>query len=195
MSFHRNSRQALCARLLLLAALAFAAPAQASIQRLDLPAMVELADGAIDGTIVRQRVVRIDHPRDGAELYFTILTIDGRALADDAPLSVDVVFAGGFIDARHGVWNSEAPAADDVRVGNRVIAFYKHSSNLGGDFAGNGLCAAHGGIYRAFDARRGAIVQGRGDGYAIGANMELAHLRSSFAALVRAKAARKEQPR
>lgn len=171
-------------------ALSFGATAHASIQRLDLPSMVELADDAIDGTIVRRRVIRIDHPKDGEQLYFTIVSIEGRSLASGAPLAVDVAYAGGFVDAQHGVWNSEAPAADDVRIGNRVVAFFKHTPNMGGDFAANAICAAHGGIYRAFESRRGTIVQGRGAGYAIAGNVELEGLRANVAALALEKAQR-----
>ena len=38
--------------------------------------------------------------------------------------------------------NSEAPSADDVRIGNRVVAFYKWIDNMGGDLAGNALYAS-----------------------------------------------------
>ena len=44
--------------------------------------------------------------------------------------SGDVTFQGGFIDEEHGVYNSEAPVADDVKIGNRVVAFYKWSATV-----------------------------------------------------------------
>ncbi|MFO1008691.1 MAG: hypothetical protein U1F29_01355 [Planctomycetota bacterium] len=169
---------------------AFAPSARASIERLDLAAIVVKSDGAIEGTITRSRVVRIDDAKDGPELYFTLLTIEGRSLADGTPRTVEVFFAGGFVDARHGVFNSEAPAADDVRLGNKIVAFYKHTDNAGGGMAGNALYAAHGGLYRAFDAAQGAIVQGRGDGYALVENVRLDALRAQVAELARAKAHR-----
>jgi hypothetical protein len=162
-----------------------AVPARASIESYDLAGIVRRADGAIDGTITQRRVVRIDHPRDGAELYFTLLTIEGRSLFDDRVVTVEVAFAGGFVDARHGTYNSEAPAADDVRIGNRVVAFWAYTPNMGGGFAANSLCAWHGGLYRTFEARRGAIVQGRGAGYAVAENVELAALRAHVATLAR----------
>lgn len=179
------------ARLLLALVLvtALAPNGAASIERLDLATMVAKCDGAVEGVITRRRVVRIDHPVDGPELYFTLLTIEGRSLADGAPLAVEVLHAGGFVDARNGVFNSEAPAADDTRLGTRVVAFYKHSSNVGGGLAGNALYAAHGGLYRTFKAAKGDIVQGRGAGYAVNSNLELATLRSRIAELARAKRA------
>lgn len=176
-------------RLFLCMAFAVAAaapPVRASIERLDLPTMVAKADGAVEGVITRRRVVRIDDVKDGPELYFTLITIEGRSLADGAPLTVEVVHAGGFVDARHGVFNSEAPAADDTRIGNRVVAFYKRSANVGGGLAGNALYAAHGGIYRTFQAAKGVIVQGRGAGYAVNGNVELATLRARVTELARA---------
>lgn len=181
--------------LALAAFVATAPPARASIEQLDLAAMVTKADGAIEGTITRSRVIRIDHPKDGTELYFTLLTIEGRSLADGSARTVEVFFAGGFVDARHGVFNSEAPAADDVRVGNRIVAFYKHTDDAGGGLAGNALYAAHGGLYRTFDAAQGTIVQGRGDGYALRANVRLADLRVQVADHERAKQERAARQR
>lgn len=156
----------------------------AQIERLDLNQMVEKADNAVFGTIVNKQVIRIDHPVDGPELYFTILTIEGRSLRDDKDLTVDVTFKGGFIDEEHGVNNSEAPSADDTRIGTRVVAFYKWSDNLGGQLAGNGLYAAHGGLFRTQEARGKTFVLGRGEGYAISKNLEVSELRSSVAAIV-----------
>jgi hypothetical protein len=84
----------------------------------------------------------------------------------------------GFVDATHGVWNSEAPKTDDQKVGNRVVAFYKWTDNMGGGQSGNALFAWHGGLYRTFEAPKGVIVQGRGAGYAVPQNLTLEDLRS-----------------
>lgn len=156
----------------------------AQIERLDLKQMVEKADNAVFGTIVNKQVIRIDHPVDGPELYFTILTIEGRSLRDDKDLTVDVTFAGGFIDDEHGVNNSEAPSADDTRIGTRVVAFYKWSENLGGQLAGNGLYASHGGLFRTFEDRGRTVVMGRGEGYAISKNVEYTTLKGEVATIV-----------
>jgi hypothetical protein len=148
--------------------------------------MVEKADNAVFGTIVNKQVIRINHPVDGPELYFTTLTIEGQSLRDDKALTVDVTFAGGFIDEEHGVNNSEAPSADDTRIGNSVVAFYKWSDNLGGQLAGNGLYASHGGLYRTFESRGRTVVQGRGEGYAIEQNVEHSALKSQVGSIVKA---------
>ncbi|SRR5258705_3870491 len=168
-----------------LAAVVFAAAPQ--VQRLDLAQMVASADNAVFGTISGKEVLRIDHPKDGPELYFTSLTIQGRSLRTGDPLTIDVTFAGGFVDARHGVYNSEAPSADDTRVGNKVVVFSKWTDNMGGGLAANAICAAHGGLYRSFENPRGAtVVQGRGEGYAVAANVELTELARRITALVKA---------
>jgi hypothetical protein len=158
----------------------------AQIERLDLTQMVSKADNAVFGTIVNKQVIRIDHPVDGPELYFTTLTIEGRSLRNDESLTVDVTFSGGFVDAEHGVNNSEAPSADDTRIGTRVVAFYKWSDNLGGRLAGNGLYAAHGGLFRTAETRGRTVVLGRGEGYAISTNVEFTKLRSDVVAIVQA---------
>ena len=166
------------------ACLVAAALGTAQIERLDLSQMVSKTDNAVFGTITNKDVIRIDHPKDGPELYFTTLTIEGRSLRNDEAVTVDVTFAGGFIDSEHGVHNSEAPSADDVRVGNRVVAFYKWVDNMGGDLAGNALYAAHGGLFRTFEARNGTVVQGRGEGYAVPTNVGLAALKQQIVTLV-----------
>lgn len=161
--------------------------ARAEIERLTLPQMVAKTDNVIYGTITAKKVIRIDHPKDGPELYFTSLTIEGKSLRDDKPLTVTVWFGGGFIDATHGVWNSEAPKTDDQKIGNRVVAFYKWADNLGGDLSGNALYAWHGGLYRTFEAPKGVIVQGRGAAYAVSQNLTLADLRAQISALAKSQ--------
>jgi hypothetical protein len=140
--------------------------------------MVSRTDGAIYGTIVGKETIRIDHPIDGPQLYYTTLTIEGVAVGTNQPLTKHVTFPGGFMPNGEGVFNSEAPSADDIAIGNKVVAFYKWTNNMGGDLSGNALYASHGGLYRTFTARtNGVIVQGRGEGYAITSNRTLVELR------------------
>jgi hypothetical protein len=152
----------------------------AQIERLDLGQMVSKTDGEIFGTIVGKEVIRIDHPVDGPELYFTMLTIEGTSLRTNQSVTKTVTFAGGFLPNGQGVFNSEAPSADDVAIGNKVVAFYKWTDNMGGDLAANALYAAHGGLYRTFTARQGVVVQGRGESYAIPSNRTIAELRTQI---------------
>ena len=159
----------------------------ASIERLDLNQMVQRSDDAVVGTIVARNVIRIDHPVDGPELYFTSITVEGRSLTTNQPTSVDMWFGGGFVNETDGVFNSEAPSMDDQKVGNQVVAFYKFEENMGGDLSGNALMCWHGGLYRTFESRNATIVQGRGDGFAIGQNVRLDALDQQVKTLAAAK--------
>lgn len=163
---------ALC--VLTLGALAVRGAAQ--IKRYTLPEMVAEADGAVYGEIVARRAFRVDDPEGLGDLYFTTLTVAGRSLYDESPLTVDVTFHGGFVSEEEGVHNSEAPAEDDVRIGNRIVAFYAWADDMGGGLAANSLLAAHGGLYRTVDGPAATVVLGRGEGYAIDANLKLADL-------------------
>lgn len=148
----------------------------AQIKRYTLDEMVGEMDDAVYGQIIERRVERIDHPIDGPELYFTTLTIEGRSLKSGTPMTVEVAYHGGFVSEDEGVYNSEAPAEDDVQLGNRVVAFYRWSDNMGGEFAANALIAAHGGLYRTLEGPHGAMVLGRGAGYAVNRNLRIGDL-------------------
>ena len=145
----------------------------AQIKKYTLDTMVAEMDNAIYGEIVNREVFRVDHPIDGPELFFTKLTIEGRSLANNLPMTVEVLYHGGFVSEEEGVYNSEAPAEDDVMLGNQVVVFYSWSDNMGGDVAGNAMMAAHGGLYRTLQGPSSATVLGRGAGYAIKRNVRL----------------------
>jgi hypothetical protein len=171
----------------LLGALPLAPLTLAQIKSMTLEEMVQVADQGIYGQIIASRVERIDSPVDGPELYFTTLTIQGRALSDGQATTVDVAFHGGFLNATEGVFNSEAPAADDVQVGKRVVAFYRWANDMGGGKAANSLVAAHGGLYRTVETARGPAVLGRGTGYAVTSNRYVEQLATSVRTLAAAK--------
>jgi hypothetical protein len=160
-----------------------AALGSAQIERLDLGQMVAKTDNAVRGRIVASEVIRIDHPTDGPELFYTHLQVEGVSLYDGKPITTTVTFPGGFISPEEGVHNSEAPSADEIKVGNQVVVFYKWSDNMGGDLASNALYASHGGIYQVVQARKGEVALGKGDGYAIGANITVSDLKSQIAQL------------
>lgn len=168
-----------CLGLVALLLVGLSASSAAQIRSLSLAELAATADGAVHGQITAARVFRADDPAAGP-LYYTTLTIQGHALADGRALTVDVTFRGGFTSATEGVFNSEAPAADDVKVGRTVVAFYRWSDDLGGGVPASALVAAHGGLYRTVDGPRGAAVLGRGPGYAIGANLRVEELEGAW---------------
>ncbi|MFT7671400.1 MAG: hypothetical protein ACI8X5_004118 [Planctomycetota bacterium] len=160
---------------------------EAQIERLTLTQMVSRTDNALIGQIVASEVIRIDHPVDGPELYFTQLTVEGNSLENGKFETTVITFAGGFIDDENGVWNSEAPSAEDTKVGNDVVVFYKHTNNMGGDLEANSLFAAHGGLYRTVDGPSGKVVLGRGEGYAVSTNIKVQNLDSRITAIAKLK--------
>lgn len=160
--------------------IAAAVTSQAQIERLSLDQMVQKTDDALYAEIISKEVIRIDHPTDGPELYFTHITLAGKSLVNGKETTVVVTFPGGFIDDKDGVWNSEAPSADDTKIGNKVVAFYKHLDNAGGDLECNFLYASHGGLFRTVDSPAGAVVMGRGEGYAIQNNTRLDELSTAI---------------
>src|SRR5262245_49547618 len=110
----RTLPRVLCSTLLLGA---LGAVSLAQIRSFTLEEMVEKADDAVYGQIIGSRAFRVDSLVDGAEQYFTTITIQGRTLGEGHAITVDVTFRGGFLSETDGVFNSEAPAADDVKVG------------------------------------------------------------------------------
>ena len=148
----------------------------AQIKKYTLDEMVAEMDNAVYGEIVDRQVFRVDHAVDGPELFFTTITIEGRSLVDNSPLTVDVTYHGGFVSEEEGVYNSEAPAEDDVRLRNQVVVFYSWSDNMGGDVAANAMIASHGGLYRTLQGPNNATVLGCGAGYSIERNVRLKDL-------------------
>lgn len=149
----------------------------AQIQRLDLPQMVDDCDHAVYATIVACRTDEYVDPVEGIE-HITTLTLVGESLYDGSAVTVDVSFHGGF---EPGQINSEAPIKDDCRVGSDIVAFYTWTDRLAAGVPANALHAAHGGIYRTVASKAGAIVLGRGDGFAVNRNVHVSQLRESIA--------------
>jgi len=152
----------------------FSAPSSAKIKAMTLPEMVDMADGAVVGQITQRDVFRIDHPVDGPELYYTTLSIQGRSLVDGTEQAIEVTFAGGFIDADNGAFNSEAPEEHEVAVGKEVLVFHGFVKNMGGDVSGQALLSSHGGLFTVMSNARGEkVVLGRGTGFPISENVRL----------------------
>jgi len=183
-----------CLGLALLVGALVPAVSAAQIKPFTLDEMVRTADQAVDGQIVAAKVFRVDAPDAGPELFYTTITIQGRKLGDGQPITVDVTFRGGFVSETEGVFNSEAPAVDDVKLGRRVVAFYRWVDDMGGGVSKNALVAAHGGLYRVVEGPRGAAVLGRGESYAIATNRRIEHLESAVRTIAATKAATKIVP-
>ena len=164
------------------------APVSAKILAFDLPGMLAVCDDAVHGTIVARRVFRIDHPIDGPELYYTVLSVNGASLRDGSEVGVEVTLLGGFVTPDEGVHNSESPREEETAIGAEVVLFHDWTENMGGDVAGHALVAGHGGLYTVQTNRRGdRVVLGRGPGYAVPLNVSLEALRTEVAKLESAR--------
>jgi hypothetical protein len=164
-------------KLLPIAVVCLTAIASASIERLTLRQMVERADDAVFGEIIEREVTAVPLERDGEEMYFTTLHVRGQSVLNGKQVTVTVSYPGGVLNKRRGSFNSEAPSADDVALGGKVLVFYKWSDNMGGGFAANALYASHGGLFKSFKDKQGrVVVKGRGKGYAVPKNLRLTQL-------------------
>ena len=135
----------------------------------------ETLESVMHGKIVANAVFRTDVPEQG--LFFTKLQIEGTDLLTGQPKILEVKYIGGFISPTEGAFNSEAPHADDVKVGNEVVIFTYFEENLGNGVSGHAIYALHGGLYRVVNtSRNGKIVLGRGEGYAVSRNWKLEEL-------------------
>jgi hypothetical protein len=153
----------------------------ASIERLDLRLMVTKADGAVVGSIAS--VTSTLHARpDAGEHVFSHVRIVGTDLYTGAPADVTVSFIGGrygeFVD-----FCCEQPTTNDLKVGGKVVAFYKWAPGMGGGDGMNALYASHGGIFPVLAGPRGEVVLGKGDGYAVSANVPLLQLQAEANAI------------
>ena len=139
------------------------------------------SEGVIVGEVMARSVRAFPAP-DGGELFFTTLRVSGTDLATSSPVTIEVIFAGGFISETRGSHSSTAPPADRTRVGRRVVAFHRHVSDIAEGFAGEVLVDGGAGLFPWFESRKGgAIVQGR-RGAALPHNVRLADLRRRFEA-------------
>ena len=157
----------------------------AQIRQLSLYDMVEQSDRSLYGEIVSNTVHRVPGGEEDEFLYYTRLVVQGETLQGEDPITVEVCFPGGFLNEEEGYWHSESPTADEVKVGNRIVAFYKWFDGLGGRQAANWLYANHGGVYRTVDGPQGRVVLGRGQGYAVSRNLKLADLKVSARSIQR----------
>ncbi len=159
----------------------------AQIQEYTLPELVEAADGAVYGEIISSQVVKEQDSLEDPATYFTTLTIEGRSLTDGTSVVLDVTYQGGFLNEEEGYWNSEAPTADDVLVGNRVVVFHTWADDLGAGVSANTIHALHGGLYRTAESGSQPVALGRGVGYAIENNVSVAELEVAIARVKRAR--------
>ena len=180
----RSFRLAFCGALLALATATTATIGHAAIVRLNLTEMVSRVDNAVRGQIIAKKAFRVSHPVDGNS-HYTVLTIQGKSLIDGRDITVDVTYLGGVVSDTEATYNSEAPREQMTTQGRQVVVFYKHADDLGYGVSGNGIYAAHGGIYSVAKKGSKEVVLGRGTGYAVNANEDMPALNARITDIAR----------
>ncbi|HKB16536.1 MAG TPA: hypothetical protein VKF62_10745 [Planctomycetota bacterium] len=179
-------------RTLLFTPLALGLPAPllfAAIERLDLGQMVQKSGGAVAGRIESVTSTLHELP-DVGEHVFTHVRIVGTDFYTGAPADVTVSFIGGRLGDLDQ-YCCEQPSSAELRIGNRVLAFYKWAPGMGGGAGMNGLYASHGGIFQILSGPKGDVVLGKGDGYAVSANLPFLTLQAQANAIRASAPARK----
>lgn len=166
------------------ASLALVQVGRACIEELDLPKMVAKTDAAVRGTITDVRTVRYVPPGDD-RLIFTILTVDGTDLYTGQPRVLEAAFLGGTFQG-DAMNVTSMPAPDEYRVGNDVVVFSAPVEGWGPE-VDRCVYASMGGIFRVVSGRKGEVVLGKGEGFAVSNNVRLDDLRASIASEARSK--------
>ena len=150
----------------------------ACIEELDLQKMISKTDIAVQGTITDVRTVKYT-PENDDLLIYTIVTIEGTSLYDSSPITVDAAFLGGTFEGESMMVTS-MPAPSEYRLGNDVVVFSGTVQGWGPDID-RCVYASMGGIFRTIDSRNGAVVLGKGKGFAIEGNQLVSTLISDIA--------------
>jgi hypothetical protein len=157
---------------------------RACIEELDLTQMVAKTDAAVCGTITNVRTVRYAPPGDD-RLIYTLLTVEGTDLYTGQPRSIEAAFLGGTYQG-DSMMVTSMPAPDEYRLGNDVVVFSAPVEGWGPE-VDRCVYAAMGGIYRVISGRKGEVVLGKGEGFAVSGNMRLADLQAAASGEARNK--------
>lgn len=149
----------------------------ACIEELNLSTMVTKTDSAVHGTITEVRTVRFV-PEGDDRLIFTILTIEGEDLYTGQPVTTEAAFLGGTFEG-DSMMIPSMPAPADYRLGNDVVVFRGLVEGWGPEID-HCVYAAMGGIFRTVDTRKGTVVLGKGEGFAVANNIRISSLKADI---------------
>jgi len=149
----------------------------ACIEELDLAQMISRTDSAVQGTITDVRTTAYT-PADGVQLIYTILTVEGEDLYTGQSTSVEAAFLGGTYKGESMTVTS-MPAPADYRLGNDVVIFRGAVEGWGPEID-HCVYASMGGIFRTIDTKKGLVVLGKGEGFAVDGNVRVSALKKSI---------------
>ena len=156
----------------------------ACIEELDLAKMVSKTDSAVHGTITDVRTVRFV-PEGDDRLIYTILTIQGEDLYTGKTATMEAAFLGGTFED-DSMMVTSMPAPSEYRLGNDVVVFRGAVEGWGPEID-HAVYAAMGGIYRTIDTKKGTVVLGKGEGFAVENNVRVGDLKSEMTRLQEAQ--------
>ena len=145
----------------------------ACIEELDLASMVAKTDSAVHGTITDVRTVRFV-PEGDDRLIFTILTIEGKDLYTGNATTTEAAFLGGTFES-DSMMVTSMPAPSEYRLGNDVVVFRGAVEGWGPEID-HAVYAAMGGIFRTIETKKGTVVLGKGEGFAVESNLLVSNL-------------------
>ncbi len=145
----------------------------ACIEELDLAKMVAKTDVAVSGVVTGVRTVRYVPPGDD-RLIYTLVTVEGTDLYTGRPRTIEAAFLGGTYQG-DSMMVTSMPAPSEYEVGKQVVVFSGPVEGWGPE-VDRCIYAAMGGIFRVIDTRRGPVVLGKGEGFAVSENVLLSDL-------------------
>jgi len=156
----------------------------ACIEELDLGQMISRTDSAVHGTITDVRTTAFT-PEDEVQLIYTILTIQGEDLYTGQQTTVEAAFLGGTYQGESMTVTS-MPAPADYRLGNDVVVFRGAVEGWGPEID-HCVYASMGGIFRTVNTKKGVVVLGKGEGFAVDGNVRVSALKTSISILQEVK--------
>jgi len=149
----------------------------ACIEELDLGKMVSKTDHAIHGTITDVHSVSFT-PEGDDRLIYTVLTIQGEDLYTGEQVTREAAFLGGTYQG-DSMTVTSMPAPTEYRLGNDVVVFSGPVQGWGPEID-HCVYASMGGIFRTVDTKKGTVVLGKGEGFAVEGNLTVAKLQQQI---------------
>lgn len=173
----------------LAAALVASTVAIAQVESLTFTQMLERADSAIAGVVVKKttwagRLDGVPSPLD-----FTTITVQGEDWYSGRQATREITYLGSEAQPV-----SEMPVENETAVGTRALYF---STAMAGSWGGrehlNSLVAAQNGVFRIESGPKGDVVIGKNKGAAVESNTFLKDLRAQASTELAAIRARRQK--
>jgi hypothetical protein len=156
------------------AALLMVQVGSACIEELDLGKMVSKTDYAVQGSITDVHSVQFTPAGEEDPIIYTIVTVEGKDLYTGQQVTHEAAFVGGTYEGRSMTVTS-MPAPSEYRLGNDVVLFSGPVEGWGPEIS-HCVYASMGGIFRTVDTKKGEVVLGKGEGFAVESNVLVSDL-------------------